>query len=148
DFSMTYFIDGQRFLVKKGSGIKEISDLAAPKKTATVQGSDSSVAFTKLQPNGSLVVFQEYPAAVLALKQGRVDAVTSDGVQLKEFVPDNPELEVVGSLITTVYYCMATRKNDSEWRDWINHSIQASWRKGTFKEIYKRYFSEEPTYQI
>jgi polar amino acid transport system substrate-binding protein len=100
----------------------------------------------KLQPKGKLVTFQEYPQAVLALKQGKVDALTTDEVLLDEFA--DSDLEVVGEYITNELYGMLMRQDDSKWRDWINVEIQKSWKNGTYQELYKKYFKKDPNYEI
>src|SRR5262249_17204080 len=102
--------------------------------------------FSKIQPKAKLVTFQEYPQAILALKQGKVDAVTSDEVLLDQFADD--QLEVAGEFITTEFYGMLMRKDDSKWRDWINGAIQKAWKDGTYRELFKKYFNREPNYEI
>src|SRR4051812_12022711 len=72
DYSVTYFVTGQRLLVRKGGGIKGPEDLKGGKSTAVVQGANSGPQFLKVQPDGKLVSFQEYPQAVMALKQSKV----------------------------------------------------------------------------
>ena len=146
DYSISYFRTGQRILVRRGSGIKGVADLAEPKTVAVVQGADSGPNFLKAQPKAKIVSFQEYPQAVLALKQGKVDALTTDEVLLDQYV--DTQLEVVGEYLTTELYGMLMRENDSKWRDWINFEIQKSWKNGTYQAAYKKYFKREPTYQI
>jgi len=148
DFSVTYFVTGQRLLVRKGSGIKGPEDLKAPKVTAVVQGANSGPQFMKIQPQGKLTTFQEYPQAVLALKQGKVDAVTSDDVLLAQFVHDNPDLEVVGDFMTRENYGMVMREDDSKWRDWINAEIQGAWKSGLYQELYVKYFGGTPAFAL
>jgi polar amino acid transport system substrate-binding protein len=149
DYSITYFVTGQRLLVRKGSGIKGPADLAAPKVTATVQGANSGPNFMKAQPQGKLSSFQEYPQAVLALTQGKADAVTSDDVLLVQFTRDHPELEVVGPFMTREYYGMLMREDDSKWRDWINFSIQTALKNGTYMRLYHKFFgAADPPFEL
>lgn len=149
DYSITYFVTGQRLLVRKGRGINGPADLAAPKITATVQGANSGPNFMKAQPQGKLASFQEYPQAVLALTQGKADAVTSDDVLLAQFVRDHPDLEVVGPFMTREYYGMLMREDDSKWRDWINFSIQTAWKNGTYMRLYHKFFGPaDPPFEL
>lgn len=148
DYSITYFLAGQKLLVRKGSGIQSHQDLAEPRTTAVIQGANSGPNFIKAQPRAKLVTFQEYPQAVLALKQSKVDALTSDDVLLDQFARDNPELEVVGPHLTREMYGMLTRENDSKWRDWINFSIQGAWKKGVYHELHRKHFGKDPTYEV
>ena len=149
DYSVTYFVTGQRLLVRKGRGIKGPADLAAPRTTAVVQGANSGPNFMKLQPQGKLTTFQEYPQAVLALTQGKVDALTSDDVLLAQFAAEHPELEVVGAFMTREYYGMLMREDDSKWRDWINFAIQSAWKNGTYMRLYHKFFGPaEPPFEL
>ena len=149
DYSVTYFVTGQRLLVRKGRGIKGPTDLAAPRITADVQGANSGANFMKAQPQGKLTTFQEYPQAVLALMQGRADAVTSDDVLLAQFAADHPELEVVGPFMTREHYGMLMREDDSKWRDWINFSIQTAFKNGTYMRLYHKYFGPaDPPFEL
>jgi ABC-type amino acid transport substrate-binding protein len=75
DCSITYFRTGQRFLVKKGSGISGTDDLEKPRRVGVVQGANSGPNFLKTQPQGELVVFQEYLQAILALKQNKIEVI-------------------------------------------------------------------------
>jgi len=148
DYSVTYFVTGQRLLVKKGSGIKSAKDLVAPRATAVTQGADSGPNFLKFQSDGKLVTFQEYPQAVLALKQGKVDAVTSDDVLLQQFARNDPELEVVGDYMTREPYGMLMRQDDSKWRNWINFAIEGAWKDGTYARLYRKWFGKDPDFQF
>ncbi|MBU1249140.1 MAG: transporter substrate-binding domain-containing protein, partial [Proteobacteria bacterium] len=71
DFSITYFMDGQKLLVKADSGIMSTDDLAG-KKVGTVKGSTSEKNIAEAQPDANVISFDEYPQAFLALKQGKV----------------------------------------------------------------------------
>lgn len=146
DYSITYFRTGQRFIVKKGSGISGVGDLEKPRRTGVVQGANSGPNFLKAQPQGELVEFQEYPQAILALKQGKIDAFTTDEVILDQFVGD--DLEVVGDYLTTELYGMLMRQDDSKWRDWINIEIQKAWSSGTYAEYFEKHFKKKPNYEI
>jgi polar amino acid transport system substrate-binding protein len=148
DFSVTYFVTGQRLLVRKGSGIKGPEDLKSPKATAVVQGANSGAQFMKIQAQGKLTTFQEYPQAVIALKQSKVDAVTSDDVLLAQFTHDNPDLEVVGEFMTRENYGMVVREDDSKWRDWINAEIQGAWKSGLYQTLYAKYFGGTPAFTL
>ena len=77
DFSQTYFYDEQKLLVPKGSPIKSYKDLA-DKKVGSAKGSTSEQNIVRVQPKCTVVSFENYPEAFLAMKQGKVEAVTTD----------------------------------------------------------------------
>src|SRR5919198_3784515 len=81
DFSLTFFVTGAQFLVKKGSPIKGI-DTIAGKRIAAQQGSTNAKIIREKKPDAQLREFPDQPAAFQALAQGQVDAYTNDGIQL------------------------------------------------------------------
>jgi polar amino acid transport system substrate-binding protein len=139
DFSISYLLDGQRLLVKKGSGIREASDLKN-KTVSAVQGSYNEATIRKLVPEAKILVFQEYPQAYLALKQGLADAFTTTATILEGISKQDPEFEIVGDNLTSEPIGFGVRENDSKWRDAINFALQDMVADGTYKTIYDRYF--------
>lgn len=76
DFNYTYFLTGQKFLTKKGS-VNKLDDLEG-KKLGTAKGSTSEQNAKKALPTATVLSFDDYPSAFLALQQGKVAAVTTD----------------------------------------------------------------------
>ena len=76
DFSHTYFFTGQKFITKRGS-VKSLKDLEG-KKIGTAKGSTSEQNVKKSIPTATVLSFDDYPQAFLALQQGKVAAVTTD----------------------------------------------------------------------
>ena len=110
DFSLTFFLTGGQFLVKQGSPIKGIDDIAG-KRVAAVLGSTYSRIIREQVPKAILVEFVDQPTAFRALIMGNVDAYTSDGAQLyglKAKTQDLNDYEVVGRLYTREPLAMAT----------------------------------------
>jgi len=81
DFSITFFVTGAQFLVKKGSKIRGIKDIDG-KRIAAQQGSTNAKIIREKAPKAQLREFPDQPAAFQALLQGQVDAYTNDGIQL------------------------------------------------------------------
>ena len=94
DFSITYFMDGQSLLVKKGSGVKSVADLA-DKKVSTSKGSTSEKNVKEAQPKCNVLSFDDYPQAFLALKQGKVEAMTTDATIL---IGQNHQVDLLTAL--------------------------------------------------
>jgi len=65
DFSHTYFVTGQKFLAKAGT-LKTLKDLEG-KKVATAKGSTSEQNVAKAVPSATVLSFDDYPQAVLAM---------------------------------------------------------------------------------
>ena len=141
DFSITYFMDGQKLLVKKGGKIKSYKDLVG-KKVGTAKGSTSEINMRNIQPKCTVLSFEGYPEAFLALKQGKVSAVTTDSVILigLKGSDENPEKwEIVGDFFSKEPYGIGMRENESNLRDFVNKSLMEMWNDGTYKKIYEKW---------
>lgn len=147
DFSITYFMDGQKLLVKRGSSIKSTKDLAG-KAVATAQGSTSEINIKRAQPGARIVTFQEYPQAFLALQQGKVQAVTTDSTILLGLKAGNPAYEIVGKAFSAEPYAIGVRENDSKWRDTVNFALMDMWKDGSYKKVYEKWFGDGSKYEL
>jgi polar amino acid transport system substrate-binding protein len=145
DFSITYFMDGQKLLVKKGSGIESTDDLTN-KKVGTVKGSTSEKNMIKANPKARVVAYDEYPQAFMALKQGKVKAVTTDSGILAGLKAgdDNPEnWAIVGDFFSSEPYGLGVPQNESPFRDFVNKSLQEMWLDGTYKTLFEKWMGYE-----
>jgi polar amino acid transport system substrate-binding protein len=142
DFSLTFFVTGAQFLVKKGSPIKGIKNIDG-KRIAAQQGSTNARIIREKAPKAQLKEFPDQPAAFQALLQGQVDAYTNDGVQLaglKLKTPNPAQWEVVGDFYSYEPYGMAMRRNDDDFRNVVNGALMDGIESGKFFEIYEKWF--------
>jgi len=144
DFTISYFFDGQSMLVRNGSKATAAKDFAG-KKVGAIQGATSGENFKKVVPDAKIISFQEYPQAVMALKKGKIDAVTTDLVWCTTQANDSKgTLKVVGGTLSVEPYGMGIAENESNLRDAINFAIQKSVKDGTYTTLYKKWFGENP----
>jgi ABC-type amino acid transport substrate-binding protein len=142
DFSLTFFVTGAQFLVKKGTPIKGIQTIAG-KRVAAQQGSTNAKIIRERVPNAKLVEFPDQPAAFQALAQGQVQAYTNDGIQLaglKAKAPRPDEWIVVGDFYSYEPYGMALRRNESDFRQIVNVGLMDAISSGLYFEIYDKWF--------
>ncbi len=142
DFSLTFFVTGAQFLVKKGSPIKGIQNIAG-KRIAAQQGSTNARIIREKAPNAQLREFPDQPAAFQALVQGQVDAYTNDGIQLaglKAKAPKPDAWVIAGDFFSYEPYGMAMRKNDSDFRAVVNNGLMEAIESGKYFEIYDKWF--------
>jgi ABC-type amino acid transport substrate-binding protein len=142
DFSITFFVTGAQFMVKEGSPIKGIQDLAG-KRVGAQQGSTNERIIRERVPQAQLVVFPDQAAGYTALVQGRVDTYTNDGIQLaglKVKAPNPAEWKIVGDFYSYEPYGMAMRKNDSDFRAVVNNSLMEAIEGGEYFKIYDKWF--------
>jgi polar amino acid transport system substrate-binding protein len=144
DFSQTYFYDEQKLLVKKGSPIKSYKDLAG-KKVGSAKGSTSEQNIVRVQPSVTVVSFETYPEAFLALKQGKVEAATTDsgillGLKASDEKPE--DWEVVGTdFIAAEPYGIGVVENDSDWRDFVNNTLIELSTSGELEKLWTKWFT-------
>ena len=142
DFSLTFFVTGAQFLVKRGSPIKGI-DSIANRRVAAQQGSTNAKIVRERVPTAKLLEFPDQPAAFQALAQGQVQAYTNDGVQLaglRAKAPKPEEWAVVGEFFSYEPFGMAMRKNDSDFRHAVNTGLMDAIASGLYFEIYDKWF--------
>src|SRR5215468_11512658 len=142
DFSLTFFVTGAQFLVKKGSKIRGIKDIDG-KRIAAQQGSTNARIIREKAPKAQLREFPDQPAAFQALLQGQVDAYTNDGIQLaglKAKAPNPAQWDVVGEFFSYEPYGMAMRRNDSDFRAVVNVGLMEGIESGKYFEIYDKWF--------
>ncbi|MEI6153362.1 MAG: transporter substrate-binding domain-containing protein [Deltaproteobacteria bacterium] len=142
DFSLTYFVTGAQFLVKKGSPIKGVQDIAG-KRIAALQGSTSARIIREKYPSAQLLEFPDQSAAFKALTQGQVDAYTSDGTYLAGLIgkTTNPgDWVIAGDFYTYEPYGMAMRKNESDFRNLVNNGLMEAIESGKYFELYEKWF--------
>jgi polar amino acid transport system substrate-binding protein/glutamate/aspartate transport system substrate-binding protein len=142
DFSLTYFVTGAQFLVKKGSPIKGIESIAN-RRIAAQQGSTNAKIIRERVPTAKLLEFPDQPAAFQALAQGQVEAYTNDGIQLaglRAKAPKPDDWAIVGEFFSYEPYGMAMRKNDSDFRHLINVGLMDAVASGVYFQLYEKWF--------
>ncbi len=142
DFSLIYFVTGAQFLVKHGSPIKGVKDVAG-KRIATQQGSTTEKALRERYPQAQLVTFPDQAGGWAALTQGRVDAYTNDGIQLaglKAKAPNPAEWDIVGDFYTYEPYGMALRKGDTDFRNVVDFALMEAIESGEYFKLYEKWF--------
>lgn len=149
DFSYTYFATGQKFLVKKGT-VKALSDLEG-KKIGTAKGSTSEQNVAKALPSATILSFDDYPQAFLALQQGKVFAVTTDESLLAGMLakaPNKEEFEIPDIQISDEPYGLGMRKGDKAFVDFVNATLLEMEKSGKAKEIFEKWFGPQSSTPI
>jgi ABC-type amino acid transport substrate-binding protein len=142
DFSLTFFLTGAQFLVKKGAPIKGIQDIGG-KRVAAQQGSTNAKIIREKVPTAQLREFPDQPSAFQALAQGQVDAYTNDGIQLfglKAKSPSPDQWDVVGDFYSREPYGMAMRKGDETFKQAVDAGLADALKSGKYFELYDKWF--------
>ena len=126
DFAGPYYEAGQDIMVAKGNpeAIAGPDDLAG-KKVCSVTGSTPAENIRENYPEADLTEFDVYSKCAEALKNGQVQAVTTDNVILLGLISQDQEaFELVGKPFTKEPYGIGLKKGDTEFRNFINDTLQ------------------------
>ncbi len=148
DFSIIFFFTGNQLLVKKGSGIKGLADVAG-RRVGVARETTGARALRVSQPKANEVTFPDHPAGFLALEQGRIAAYAADGILLAGFAAKarNPkDYEVVGDFFSKDPYACMVPENDSKWRDFVNHTFMELIDNGKYFELYDKWFGKRAVF--
>ena len=138
DFAGPYYVAGQDIMVTKGNplGVKGPDDLAG-KKVCSVTGSTPAENIRTNYPDAKLTEFDVYSKCAEALKNGQVEAVTTDNVILLGLINQDPEaFELVGKKFTEEPYGIGVKKGDTQFRNFINDVLEKAYQDGRWKQAW------------
>ncbi len=140
DFAGPYFVAGQSLLVADGNtDITGPESLSGGKRLCSVSGSTPAQKVKdQYAQDVQLQEFDTYSACVEALRNGAVDAVTTDDIILAGYAAQYPgELKVVGEPFTEERYGIGLAKGDDETRTNINDAIDAMIEDGSWQKAFE-----------
>jgi len=140
DFAGPYYVAGQDIMVKKdNTTITKVEDLNG-KKVCSVQGSTSIKNVQAKAPQADLsITFDVYSKCAEALKDGRVDAVTTDNVILYGLVNDDKQsFKLVGNEFTSEPYGIGLKKGDRPFRNFLNERLEDIYENGEWAAAWER----------
>ena len=131
-----YYVTGQSLLVAKDDkSIKGPDDLDG-KKVCSVTGS-TSIATVEEKYGAEPAGFDTYSECVDQLKNGSVDAVTTDGAILLGYAAEDPDaLKVVGEPFSEERYGIGYNKDQPELCEFLNETITTMFEDGTFEKAF------------
>jgi len=139
ELSRPYYLAGQSILVKKSdTSIKTVDDLNG-KKVCSAQGSTSETNVKTKAPNVQLLSLQTYSACVSSMKDGRVDAVTTDDIILAGFAAADKDLKLIGPNFTTEAYGIGIKKGKTDMQQFVDQLITAMLADGRWEAMYTKY---------
>ncbi len=142
DFSSSYATGVQSIIVKTGSDIKTVDDLAG-KKIGVQLATTGDIYASDDYGDENVVKYNKGADAVLALVGGEVDAVIIDDQPAKVFVQQNEGLEILDTEYITEEYAIAVSKDNKALTDAINVALEELIADGTVDEIIAKYIKAE-----
>jgi glutamate transport system substrate-binding protein len=140
DFAGPYYEAGQDIMVAKGNPEKiEGPDDLAGKTVCSVEGSTPAQNIRDNYPEAQLTTYDVYSKCADDLKNGNVQAVTTDNVILTGLIAGSPDdFELVGNPFTKEPYGVGLKLGDTEFRNFINDVLEKSFDDGTWAEAWDR----------
>jgi polar amino acid transport system substrate-binding protein len=145
DFSSPYFDATQAMLVKKGSPIKSLDDVAGKKIGVQLGTTGADYVRENAPKSASIKEFEDLALLTTAVKTGQIDAGVNDNGVLLDYAKTNPDTEVATEFDTGEQYgfAVAKGKND-ELLKTVDDIIASSKKNGEYDKIYQKYFGEAP----
>lgn len=136
-FAGPYYEAGQSILTLASNEEIQGPDDLAGTKVCTVSGSTPEQNLLENFPDAEVVPFATYSDCIQPLKNGQVDAISTDNVILAGFAAEDDELEVRGEPFTEEPYGIGLAQDDDEFRDWINDALEEMYEDGTWTEAWE-----------
>ncbi len=147
NFTDSYATGIQSVIVKEGSDIKSIDDLAG-KKIAVQQDTTGHIyASAPIEEGGygddAVIPFNKGTDAVAALVAGKADCVIIDNEPAKAYVASNEGLVILDTEYAVEDYAICISKENTELLEKVNTALNELIDDGTVKSIIDKYISAE-----
>lgn len=145
-FSTTFFVAGTRLLVRRGSPIRDFSDLDGRTVVVTAGTTSERLLRTHAERRGlhmRFVTARDHEEAFLALESGRAEAFMMDdallfGARARAVRPD--DWEVVGTPMSQEAYACMMRRGDTDFKAAVDRALVRLLQSGEAMRTYQRWF--------
>jgi polar amino acid transport system substrate-binding protein len=143
DFSLTTFVTGQKVLVKKSSGISELSALAG-KKVLTVKGGTQEPNILKAVPTANVVTFETTQQAFQALQQGKGLAFVNDEVSLladyAKLGAAKKDYVILAQNLSVEPLALGIRKGESTLKAAVDDTLRGLEKSGAAEKAFVKWY--------
>lgn len=140
EFSDTYATGKQVIITASDSGINGVADLAG-KKVGVQTGTTGDIYASDDSSIGSVEQFNSGTEAVLALSQGKIDAVIIDNEPAKKYIEKYENLVIIDEEYTEEEYAMCFAKGNTELVEKVNEALKALKENGELQKIIDKYIA-------
>jgi glutamate/aspartate transport system substrate-binding protein len=145
-FSPTMFVTGTKLMVRRGSRIVSISDLAG-KTVVLTRGTVHETAVPKIAERRKIpikfVYAGDHRESFDILASGKADAFANDEIQLYGMLAETrsaSDFRVVGDFLTYADYALMYKKDDPEFAEVVDRAFQKLAGSREIVAIYERWF--------
>ena len=142
NFSTSYATGIQAVIVKEGSDIKTIDDLAG-KKIGVQTSTTGDIYATGDYGEDAITRYDNGAVAVQALLADKVDCVIIDNEPAKSYVAANEGLKVLDTEYTVEDYAICFAKENTELKDKVDGALKELIADGSVKEVIEKYIPAE-----
>ena len=142
NFSDTYATGVQVVIVPEDSDIATVDDLAG-KKIGVQLSTTGDMYASDDYGEDNVEKYNKGADAVMALTQGKVDAVIIDNEPAKNFVAANAGLKILDTEYVTEDYAACINKENAELLDAVNRALAELKQDGTLQKIIDQYITAE-----
>lgn len=142
NFSDSYAKGVQVVIVKEDSPIASIDDLAGKKIGVQLSTTGDNYASEDFGDD-NVEKYSSGAEAVLALSQGKIDAVIIDNEPAKSFVKGTEGLKILETKYADEDYAICFAKENTELMEKVNNALKELIADGTVKKIIDKYIPAE-----
>ena len=148
DFSDSYATGVQVIIVKEGSPIETVDDLANAQMIGTQKATTGYIYCSDTPENGGygedhVTGYETGALAIQALMNDQVDAVVIDNEPAKAFVAANEGLKILDTEYVTEDYAIGFAKGNTALKDAVNAALNELIADGTVQSIIDSYITAE-----
>jgi len=150
DFSIPYFQDQQKLLVKAASPVQSYRDLSG-KKVAVIRNTTSLNNLKVVAPDAKFVEVDTLAAGLSKLEAGEVDALTGDGISLlglRLTSADPTQTRIAGEGFSVEPYVIGLPRNDSDFRGRVDEFLTELWNSGSWTRLFDKWLGEKSPYNL
>lgn len=136
-FAGPYYNAGQAMMVLADNDSVTVPDDMAGLNVCSVEGSTPAEYVRTNYPDANLVLFGAYTDCLEPLRNGDVDVVTTDNVILAGYVnASEGAFKIAGEPFTEEPYGIGVKREDTEFRNWINDVLEEIYADGRWLEAW------------
>ncbi len=143
DFTDSYATGVQVIIVKDGSDITSVDDLANDKIIGVQEGTTGHLYCSDDYGEDHVIAYTNGATAVQALLQDKVDCVVIDQQPAEEFVEANAGLKILDTEYVVENYAAAVSKDNPALTAALNKALQELKDDGTIQSILDKYIKAE-----
>ena len=145
-FATNYFYTGTRFLVKSGTNVAKLGDLAG-KTVVSTTGTTNFQIIRRLNEEQKLGIdllgAKDHAESALLVETGRAVAFGMDDILLyglRASSKSPADLAVVGEPIQVEPYAIMVRRDDPAFKKLVDDTLAGMMKSGEFEALYKKWF--------